>query len=113
MNVSCAFPVNSDALGYLSILCFDNSSHEMFFAASRDGMYNSDLNISVSGIPSDNYSVVLFDIGNKGVPPVLADNNPNHRPYVLAAGIESVTVTDQGGSGDVNEDITVTTQEGK
>ena len=99
MNVSCAFPGTSVALGYLSILYFDNSSHEIFVAASRDDMSNSDLNISVSGVPSDNSTVVLFDIGNNGIPPV---NNT-----VLAAGVENVTVTDPDSAGDGEENITV------
>ena len=98
VNVSCAFPGTSVALGYLSILCFDNSS-QIFVAASRDDMSNSDLNISVSGVPSDNCTVVLFDIGNNGIPPV---NNT-----VLAAGVENVTVTDPDSSGDEEESITV------
>ena len=85
----------------------------MFFAANRDDMSNSDLNISISGVPSDNYSVVLFDIGKEGIPPLLSDDNPDHRRYVLAAGIENVTVTDPGGSGGEKESITVTTEEGK
>ena len=110
MNVSCAFPENSTALGYLSILCFDNSSHEMFFAASRDDMSNSDLNISVSGVPSGNYCVVIFDIGSKGIPPVLSDADVSGWPCVLAAGIGNVTVTDPGGAVDGNKNITVTTE---
>ena len=110
MNISCAFPENSGALGYLSILNFDNPSREMFFAASRDDMSNSDLNISVSGVPSNNYSVVFFDIGNSGVPPVLSDDDGGGWPYVLAAGIENVTATDPGRSGDENENLTVTTE---
>jgi len=99
VNVSCAFPGTSVALGYLSILCFDNSSHEIFVAASRDDMSNSDLNVSVSGVPSDNCTVVLFDIGNNGIPPV---NNT-----VLAAGVENVTVTDPDSAGNEEEEITV------
>ena len=105
MNVSCAFPDNSVALGYLSILCFDNSSREIFVAASRDDMSNSDLNISISGVPSDNYTVAVFDIGNKGVPPILSDDK-----YALAAGIENVTVIDPEGSGGEKENITITTE---
>ena len=96
MNVSCAFPGTSVALGYLSILCFDNSSREIFVAASRDDMSNSDLNISVSGVPSDNCTVVLFDID---IPPV--------NDTVLAAGVENVTVTDPDSAGDEEENITV------
>ena len=111
VNVSCAFPVNSTALGYLSILCFDNSSRVMFFAASRGDMSNSDLNISISGVPSGNYSVVVFDIGNSGVPPVLsADYDGSGWPYALAAGIQNVTVTEPGRSGDENENMTVKTE---
>ena len=97
--VSCAFPGTSVALGYLSILSFDNSSHEIFVAASRNDMSNSDLNISVSGVPSDNSTVVLFDIGNNGIPPL---NNT-----VLAAGVENVIVTDPDSSGDEEETITL------
>ena len=104
VNVSCAFPETSVALGYLSILRFDNSSREIFVAATRDDMSNSDLNISVSGVPSDNYTVVIFDIGNNGRPLV---NNTGGRPYVLAAGIENVTVTDSDSSRDEEESITV------
>ena len=99
VNVSCAFPENSVALGYLSILCFDNSSREIFVVANRDDMSNSDLNISVSGVPSDNSTVVLFDIRNNGTPPV---NNT-----MLAAGVENVIVTDPDSAGDEEENITV------
>ena len=75
-------------MGYLSILCSKtNPYQEMFVIANRDNMSSSDLNISVSGIPPDNYSVVVFDLGRNGLPPALSGN------INYAAEEENITVT--------------------
>ena len=75
-------------MGYLSILCSKtNPYQEMFVIANRDNVSSSALNISVSGIPPDNYTVVVFDLGMNGVPPVLSGN------INYAAAEENITVT--------------------
>ena len=79
-------------MGYLSILCSKtNPYQEMFVIANRDNVSSSDLNISVSGIPPDDYTVVVFDLGMNGVPPVLS-GNINY----AAAEEENITVTNPG-----------------
>ena len=52
-------------------------------------MSSSDLKITVTGIPSDEYDVLVYDIGNDHLP-VLSNKNNS---YVLAAEEENVTVT--------------------
>ena len=90
INISCNFSENSTAKGYLSILCSkSNSSQEVFVVANRRNTSSSDLKIAVTGIPSDEYNVFVYDIGNDHLP-VLSDENNS---YVLAAEEENVTVT--------------------
>ena len=76
-------------MGYLSILSSKtNFSQEMFFIASRHNTTSSNLNISVSGVPQDNYTVVVYDLGENGLPPLLA----GHTNY--PAEEENVIITD-------------------
>ena len=42
------------------------------FVATRDDFSSSDLNISIPGVPQDNYNVTVFDLSSNGLPPVLA-----------------------------------------
>ena len=64
---------NSEAKGYLTILCpRNNSSQEMFVVANRTDMSSSTLNISVPGIPSNDYTVIVYDLRSDGLPPVLS-----------------------------------------
>lgn len=60
----------------------------MFFIASRHNTTSSNLNISVSGVPQDNYTVVVYDLGENGLPPLLA----GHTNY--PAEEENVIITD-------------------
>ena len=92
INISCNFSENSTAKGYLSILSSkSNQSQAVFVIANRSNMSSSDLRISVPGIPPDNYTVVMYDLGNNHLP-VLSDENNS---YVLAAEEENVTLTAQ------------------
>ena len=76
-------------MGYLSILSSEtNTSREMFIVASRDDMSSTDLEISVSGIPPDNYSVIVYDIESDGLP-VLSDETNS---FVLCAEEKDVAV---------------------
>ena len=94
INISCNFSENSTAKGYLSILTSkSNQSQEVFVVANRSNMSSSDLRISVPGIPPDDYTVVMYDLGNDHLP-VLSDENNS---YVLAAEEENVTLTEQTG----------------
>ena len=96
VNISCTFAENSQAKGYLSILCpKTNSSQEMFVVANRPDTSTSDVNISVPRLPPDDYTVVVYDLGSSGLP-VLSDAS---NPYVLAAEEENVTVTNPGDAG--------------
>ena len=91
VNISCTFAGRSKAMGYLSILCSKtNPYQEMFVIANRHNVSSSDLNISISGVPPDNYTVVVFDLGMNGVPPVLSGN------INYAAAEENITVTNPG-----------------
>ena len=54
-------------------------------------MSHSNLNISVPGLPPDDYTVVVYDLGKDHLPVLSDDNNS----YVLAAEKENVTVTNQ------------------
>ena len=74
VNIKCKFTMKSDALGYLPILSpKTNLSHdEIFVVATRDDFSSSDLNISIPGVPQDNYNVTVFDLDSNGLPPVLA-----------------------------------------
>ena len=93
-------------MGYLSILCSKtNRTQELFVVANRPSASSSNLNISVTGIPPDDYTVVVYDLGRNGVPPEVSDDNIT--TYDLAAGIENVTVADQDGSGDEKESVTI------
>lgn len=83
VNISCIFTENSKAKGYLSLLCPKdnssqtlNSSQEMFVVASRKDMSTSELKLSVSGVPPDNYNVAIFDLASNGLPPALS-GSPN------------------------------------
>ena len=90
INISCNFSENSTAKGYLSILCSkSSSSQEVFVVANGRNMSSSDLKITVTGIPSDEYNVLVYDIGNDHLP-VLSNKNNS---YVLAAEEENVAVT--------------------
>ena len=81
-------------MGYLSILCSKtNTYQEMFVIANRDNMSSSDLNISVPGVIPDNYTVVVFDLGRNGVPPVLSGD------INYAAAEENITVTNSAEAG--------------
>lgn len=92
VNISCDFSENSEAKGYLSILCPKrNSSQEMFVVAIREDTSSSDLAISVPGVPPDSYDVVVFDLGRNGLPP--SDTN------YAAEEEENVTVTNPGEGG--------------
>ena len=93
VNINCTFAENSKAKGYLSTLhSKTNSSQKIYVVASREDTSSSNLDISISGIPLDDYNVVVFDLGRNGLPPVLSgDIN-----YVLAAEEENITVTTPG-----------------
>ena len=98
VNISCTFTENSKAKGYLSVISSkSNPPHGRFVVANRD-MSSRDLNISVPGLPHDNYDVIVYDLGENGLP-VLSDVTS---PFVLAAEEESVHVTtdpeDKGGN---------------
>ena len=65
--------MSSEALGYLPILSSKtNLSQEMFVVASRVDFSSSDLNISITGVYPDNYTVIIYDLGSNGLPPMLA-----------------------------------------
>ena len=98
VNISCNFTENSNAKGYLSILCPKinssetfNSSQEMFVVASRKDMTTSELKISVSGVPPDNYTAFVFDLASNGLPPALSG-----KTNFVAEEEENITVTDPG-----------------
>ena len=55
-------------------------------------MLSSNLNISISGVPPDNYNVLVFDIGSNGLPVLSNDMDL----FVLAAEEGNITVTDPG-----------------
>ena len=77
-------------MGYLSVLSSEtNTSREMFIVASRDDMSSSDLEISVSGIPPDNYSVIVYDIESNGLPVL---SNETNSSFVLFAEEKDVAV---------------------
>ena len=77
-------------MGYLSVLSSEtNKSREMFVVASRDDMYSSDLEISVSGIPPDKYSVIVYDIESNGLPVL---SNETNSSFVLCAEEKDVAV---------------------
>ena len=79
-------------MGYLPVLSSKtNSSLEIFVVAGRLDTTSSALNISVSGVPSDDYNVVVFDLGSNGLPPALS-GNINY----AAAEEENITVTNPG-----------------
>jgi len=75
INVSCAFAEESEAMGYLSILC-PNSSQEIFAIANRTDLFSTELKISVSGVPRGNYMVIVFDLERSGLPVLSNDTNP-------------------------------------
>ena len=98
VNISCNFTENSKAKGYLSIFCpknnsFEtfNSSQEMFVVGSRKDMTTSELKISVSGVPPDDYTVVVFDLASNGLPPALSG-----KTNFAAEEEENITVKDPG-----------------
>ena len=77
-------------MGYLSVLSSEtNTSREMFVVANRHDMSSSDLEVSVSGVPPDNYSVIVYDIESNGLPVLSTDKNP----FVLYAEEANVAVT--------------------
>ena len=88
VNISCTFSENSGARGFLSVLSSEtNTSREMFVVANRYDMSRSDLKTSVSGVPPDNYSVIVID----GLPVVSNDTNP----FTLYAEENDVAVTSE------------------
>ena len=90
ISISCNFSENSTAKGYLSILWSkSNLSQEVFVVANRRNMSTCDSKITVPRISSDEYGVVVYDLGKDHLP-VLSDENNS---YVLAAEEENVTVT--------------------
>ena len=92
VNISCNFTENSKAKGYLSILYPRNNSfqEEMFVVASRTDLSSSKLNVSVPGIPPNDYTVIVYDLKRNGLPPVLSgDTN-------YPAEEENVTVANPG-----------------
>jgi len=90
VNISCTFSESSKAMGYLSVLSSEtNTSREMFVVANRHDMSSSDLEVSVSGVPPDNYSVIVYDIESDGLPVLSTDTNP----FVQNAEEENVAVT--------------------
>ena len=92
VNIDCNFTENSNAMGYLPVLSsITNSSLEIFVVAGRLDTTSSALNISVSGIPPDNYTVVVFDLARNGLPPALS-GNINY----AAVEEENITVTNPG-----------------
>ena len=92
VNITCNFTENSNAMGYLPILSSNtNPSDEMFFVASRHDITSSELNISIPGVFPDDYTVIVFDLGRNGLPPMLS-GNINY----AAAEDENITVTNPG-----------------
>ena len=92
INISCNFSENSTAKGYLSILSSkSNQSQAVFVVANRSNVSSSDLTISVPGIPPDDYTVVMYDLGSDHLPVISDENNS----YVLAAEEENITLTEQ------------------
>ena len=92
VNISCNFTENSKAKGYLSILYpRNNSSLEMFVVASRTDLSSSKLNVSVSGIPPNDYTVIVYDLKSDGLPPMLSGGTN------YPAEEENVTVANPGG----------------
>ena len=63
----------------------------MFVVASRKDMTTSELKISVSGVPPDDYTVVVFDLASNGLPPALSG-----KTNFAAEEEENITVTDPG-----------------
>ena len=64
----------------------------MFVVANRADMSSSTLNISVPGIPPNDYTVIVYDLRSDGLPPVLSGGT-NH-----PAEEENVTVINPGSS---------------
>ena len=93
VNISCNFNDNSKAKGYLTILWpRNNSSLETFIVANRTDLSSSTLNISVPGLPPNDYTVIVYDFNRDGLPPVLSGGTN------YPAEEENVTLTNQGGS---------------
>ena len=44
----------------------------MFVVASRTDLSSSKLNVSVPGIPPNDYTVIVYDLTRNGLPPVLS-----------------------------------------
>ena len=59
----------------------------MFVVANRTDMSSSTLSISVPGIPSNDYTVIVYDLRSDGLPPVLSGGTN------YPAEEENVTVT--------------------
>ena len=74
INVSCTFAEESEAMGYLLILC-PNSYQEIFAIANRMDLFSTELNISVSGIPPGDYMVIVYDLERNGLPVLSNDTN--------------------------------------
>ena len=52
-------------------------------------MSSSNLMVNVSGVPHDNYTVIVYDLESNGLPVISNDINP----FVLSAEEEAVAVT--------------------
>ena len=63
----------------------------MFVVASRTDLSSSNLNVSVPGIPPNDYTVIVYDLKSNGLPPVLSGGTN------YPAEEENVTVTNPGG----------------
>ena len=61
----------------------------MFVVANRFNMSSSDLEVNVSGVPRDSYTVVVYDLENNGLPVLSNETNP----FVLCAEEEHLDVT--------------------
>ena len=64
----------------------------MFVVANKNDLSSSTLNISVSGILSNDYTVIVYDLRSDGLPPVLSGG------FNYPAEEENVTVINPGES---------------
>ena len=88
VNITCTFSENSRAKGYLSVLSSETDSlQEMFVVANRYDLSSPYVEVNVSGVPHDNYTVVVYDLESNGLP-VLSNER---YPFVWCA--EEINVT--------------------
>ena len=64
----------------------------MFVVASRTDLSSSKLNVSIPGIPANDYTVIVYDLTRNGLPPVLSGGTN------YPAEEENITVASPGGS---------------